>query len=73
MVFDRCQTPGCKCSLLSVLEGIRGTCTTCWFESQPPRIRRSMNALMAAAFDEDGTKAKAAALDTLERMRATKR
>ena len=50
-VHDRCTTEGCGRVLLSIPEGERGLCSSCWFKSLSPDAKKSMNKLLASAFD----------------------
>lgn len=48
-VHDRCT--GCERVLLSISEGQRGTCSSCWFKSLRPEKARALNRLVEATFN----------------------
>lgn len=53
-VHDRCTTDGCGRTLLSISEGERGLCSSCWVKQMPADTRRAMNRLLASAFNGSG-------------------
>lgn len=62
-VHDVCTNQGCGRTLHSILEGERGTCSTCWFNAMPKDTKKAMNRLIASAFNGSSDKEKQAAVD----------
>lgn len=50
-VHDRCTAEGCGKVLLSIAEGIRGTCSSCWYKKVPEDTKRALGKLVASAFN----------------------
>jgi hypothetical protein len=62
-VHDRCTTEGCGKILLSIKEGERGTCSSCWVKTMPADTKKAMNRLLAAAFNGSSPNEKDAAVE----------
>jgi hypothetical protein len=62
-VHDRCTVEGCNRVLLSIAEGERGTCGSCWFKGMPADTKRAMNRLIASAFNRSSESERDAAVD----------
>ncbi len=50
-VHDRCTVEGCNRVLQSILEGERGTCSSCWFKAMKPETKQALNKVIASAFN----------------------
>lgn len=46
-IWDRCE---CGKVLHSILEGTRGTCSSCWYAAMPSDTKKSLDKLISAAF-----------------------
>jgi len=56
--------------LHSISEGARGTCASCWFKTLSPDIKKSLNRLVASAFNGSTEEQKKAAVaDAMERLK----
>lgn len=65
-IWDRCE---CGKTLHSISEGVRGTCSTCWFKTIPSDTKKSLNRLIAAAFNGSTDAEKDAAIkDALQKF-----
>jgi DNA-directed RNA polymerase subunit RPC12/RpoP len=62
-IHDVCTTDGCGRTLHSISEGERGRCGSCWFKSLSAEDRKSMNRLIASAFNGSSNAEKEAAVD----------
>ena len=62
-VHDRCTAEGCSRVLLSILEGERGTCSSCWYKTLSADMKKSLNRLVASAFNGATEAEKGAAVD----------
>jgi hypothetical protein len=68
-VWDRCTTPGCGRVLHSLREAQAGQCSSCWVKALSPEGRKSMNRLIASAFNGAGEAEKSEAVkDALKRF-----
>jgi hypothetical protein len=50
-VHDRCTVEGCNRVLHSIHEGERGICSSCWYKRIPDDTKKSLNKLVASAFN----------------------
>lgn len=62
-IHDSCTTTGCNRTLHSIVEGERGTCSSCWFKSLKPETKKSMNRMIASAFNGASESEKDEAVD----------
>jgi hypothetical protein len=62
-VHDRCTTEGCGRVLLSISEGERGLCSSCWVKQWSPEKKAAMGKLLAAAFNGSTEEQKDKAVD----------
>lgn len=63
IVHDRCTTEGCNRVLHSILEGERGTCSSCWHKAMKPETKQSLNKLVRSAFDGSTDEQRAALVE----------
>lgn len=62
-VHDRCTTESCGRVLHSISEGERGLCSSCWVKGLKPETMKSLNRLIASAFNGASDAEKDAAVD----------
>lgn len=62
-IHDKCTTEGCGRLLHSIVEGERGTCSSCWVKSLSRETKKAMNRVIASAFNGSTQAQKEEAVD----------